>query len=252
MIRYVIIRVLLLIPVILVVSFIVFTLIEMAPGTYVDTVISGHMTQDDIEELRAQYDLDRSMFYRYGKYMLSLIQGDLGVSFATRMNVFDMYMQRLPRTLILSLSALLIGVSISIPLGMLASRKAGTITDAATTAFSLAGVSMPSFWLGLLLMLLFSMRLGWLPAGGDREGFRSLILPAICSAMTLMATSTRQTRSSMLEVLKADYLRTARAKGVPENKVIRKHALGNALIPIVTAVAPRSVCSLRVPLSSSR
>ena len=244
MIRYTLIRILLLIPVIIAVSFIVFMLIEMAPGTYVDTIIAGQMTQEDIDTLRAQYDLDKSMFYRYGKYMLNLVQGDIGVSFATRMNVFDMYMQRLPNTLILSLSALIIGVAVSLPLGILAARRAGTIVDAATTTFSLAGVSMPSFWLGLLLLMLFALQLKWLPAGGNKEGFRSLILPAICSAMTLLATSTRQTRSSMLEVLKADFLRTARAKGAPEKVVIRKHALGNALIPIVTAVGASTCVSI--------
>ena len=241
MIRYIINRILLLIPVILAVSLIVFTLIELAPGTYVDYIVDGEMTVEDVIALRERYNLHRSMFYRYGLYMLNLIQGDLGVSFSTGLNVFDMYMERLPNTLILTLSGLIIGTAISIPLGIRAARKAGTITDAATTTFALVGMSMPSFWLGLLLMLLFSLRLEILPAAGNTDGFRSLIMPAVCSAMVLMATSTRQTRSSMLEVLRADFLRTARAKGVPEKTVIRKHALGNALIPIVTALGA-SVC----------
>ena len=216
-------------------------LIELTPGTIADFFITGQMSQEDIAELRAMFNLDKSMLYRYGDYMLNLVQGNLGVSYATGMNVFDMYMQRLPNTLVLSLAAVVLGVSISIPMGILAARRAGTIVDAGTTTLSLAGVSMPSFWLGLLLILLFSFQFKWLPAGGNENGIRSLILPGICSAMTLMATSTRQTRSSMLEVLKADFLRTARAKGVPEKKVIRKHALGNALIPIVTAVGA-SIC----------
>ena len=242
MIRYIINRILLLIPVIIVVSLIVYTLIELAPGTYVDTIISGMMTTEDIEALRAEYELDKPMLYRYGKYMIRLVQGDLGLSFQTKSPVAYMYfVQRLPNTLILSFTAIIIGVGISIPLGVLAARKAGSITDAVTTTVSLAGVSMPSFWLGLVLVLLFSLRLGWLPAGNNTDGIRSLILPGICSAMTLMATSTRQTRSSMLEVLKADFLRTARAKGAPERIVIRKHALGNALIPIITAVGA-SIC----------
>jgi len=232
----------LLIPVIIAVSLIVFTLIELAPGTYVDSIISSYMTEEDVAALKAEYDLDKPMLYRYGKYMLNLIQGDLGVSFMTRMKVFDMYfIQRLPNTLILSFSAAVVAIAVSIPLGIFAARKAGTITDAAVTTFSLAGVSMPSFWLGLLLMMLFSLRLGWLPSGGNKEGIKSLILPGICSAMVLMATSTRQTRSSMLEVLNADFLRTARAKGAPERIVIRRHALGNALIPIITAVGA-SIC----------
>ena len=244
MIRYVIKRVVLLIPVIIAVTFIVYTLVELAPGTYVDTIIYGYMTSEDVEAVMKAYDLDRSMLYRYGKYMLHLVQGDLGSSFSTKMDVFEMYMARLPNTLILSLTAVIVGVAISLPLGILAARRAGTIVDAATTAFSLAGVSMPVFWLGLLLVMLFSLRLNWLPAGNNLNGFRSLILPGICSAMTLLATSTRQTRSSMLEVLSADYLRTARAKGVPEKVIIRKHALGNALIPIVTAIGASTCVSL--------
>ena len=230
-----------LIPVIIVVSFIVFTLIELAPGSVVDTMISGDMTAEDIAALRAKFDLDKPMLFRYGKYMLNLVQGDLGLSQTTGMNVFDMYMLRLPNTLVLSFTAIAIGIALSIPMGIRAARKAGTVTDTSTTAFALIGQSMPVFWLGLMLIMLFSLRLGWLPAGGYTEGIRSLIMPAFCSAMSLTAICTRQTRSSMLEVLKSDFLRTARAKGAPEEIVIRKHALGNALIPIITAIGA-SVC----------
>jgi len=230
-----------LIPVIIAVSFIVFTLVELAPGTVVDTLISGDMTPEDIVALKAKYDLDKSMFYRYGKYMYNLVQGDLGLSQANGMPVFEVYMQRLPNTLLLAFSAVVIGMAISIPMGIRAARRAGTITDAATTTFSLIGMSMPAFWLGLLLLLLFSLKLGWLPAGDNKDGIRSLILPAICSAMAMTAMIARQTRSSMLEVLRADFLRTARAKGVPEKSVIRKHALGNASIPIITQIGA-SIC----------
>ena len=225
-----------LIPVVIMVSFIVFALVELAPGDIVDSLRSGEMTAEEVAELREQYNLNKPMIYRYGLYMLNLIQGDLGVSQASGQPVFRSYMSRLPNTLLLSFAATLIGTVTAIPIGIRAARKAGTVTDTATTSFSLIGMSMPTFWLGLLLMLLFSLYLDWLPAGGNRDGIRSLILPAVCSAMTLMAVCARQTRSSMLEVLKADYLRTARAKGVPEKIVIRKHALGNALIPVITSV----------------
>ena len=241
MVRYVLNRLLMLIPVIIAVSFIVFALVELAPGDIVDTKISGDMTQDDIAALREQYNLDKSMFYRYGLYMLNLSRGDLGMMQQSGQPVFAVFMSRLPNTLILTFTSAVIGVALAIPMGILAARKAGTVTDTATTTFTLVGMSMPMFWLGLLLIIVFSMWLGWFPAGGNLEGVRSLVLPAVCSAMTLMAMSARQTRSSMLEVLKADFMRTARAKGVPEKKVIRKHALGNALIPIVTAVGA-SVC----------
>ena len=241
MIRYIVKRILWLIPVIIAVSFIVFALLEIAPGDVVDAMISGDMTPEDVAALRAIYNLDKPMLYRYGLYMFNLVQGDLGLSQANRMSVFDVYMQRLPNTLVLAFSAVAIGIAISIPLGIRAARKAGTITDTAATTFTLIGMSMPSFWLGLLLLLLFSLQLEWVPAGGNKDGIRSLILPAICSAMNLTAMISRQTRSSMLEVLRADYLRTARAKGASEKAVIRKHALGNALIPIITQIGA-SVC----------
>ena len=240
--RYIIKRIIMLIPVILAVTFIVFALVELMPGTFVDQLFQGEMTPEEMDALRAQYDLDRTMFYRYGKYMLNLVQGNLGVSMSYNQDVFGLYMQRLPNTLILILGATIIGLVVSIPAGIQAARKAGTVTDAATTTFALIGVSMPVFWLGLLMMLLFSLYLGWLPSTGHTQGIRSLIMPAVCSSLTLMALCTRQTRSSMLDVLNADFLRTARAKGVPEKSVIWSHALGNALIPIITVVGA-SVCT---------
>ena len=167
--------------------------------------------------------------------MFRLAQGDLGLSDVSQTSVWDKYITRLPNTLLLSLAALVIGSAISIPMGINAARHAGKITDTATTTFTLIGMSMPSFWLALLLILLFSYYLGWVPAGGNK-GFSAFILPAVCSGLLLMANSTRQTRSSMLEVLNSDYLRTARAKGVPEKVVIRKHALGNAWILILTTI----------------
>lgn len=239
--RYVLKRVLLLIPVIIAVSFIVFALLELMPGTFVDTLISGDMTPEEIAALRADYNLDKPMLYRYGLYMLNLVQGDLGLSMSTGLNVFDMYISKLPNTLLLAFCAAIIGVAISIPMGIRAARKAGTLTDTVTTTFTLVGMSMPPFWLALLLLLLFSLNLGWLPAGGNQDGIKSLILPAICCAMSLTAQCTRQTRSSMLDVLNADYLRTARAKGAPEEVVIKNHAFRNALIPIITTVGG-SIC----------
>ena len=233
--RYIIRRVLYLIPVIICVSFLIFALMDLTPGTIVDSMITDATTPQQVAEIKAKYDLDKPMVYRYGKYMVRLVQGDLGVSDVTNMSVFKTYISRLPATLELSLASLVIGSSIAIPLGIRAARRAGTIGDSLTTVFTLVGMSMPAFWLGLLLLLLFSMKLRWLPAGGN-HGIVSFILPAVCSGLMLMAGTARQTRSSMLEVLHADYLRTARAKGVPEKQVIRKHALGNAWIPILTTV----------------
>lgn len=236
MIRYVIRRLIWLIPVIIAVSFIVFSLMELAPGNVVDAMKSEDMTPEQRQELIAKYNLDKPMIYRYGVYMLNLMKGDLGVSQISQVDVWKTFITRLPNTLVLAFTSLIIGASVSIPLGILAARKAGTLVDNGVTVFSLLGMSMPIFWLGLLLLLLFSYRLGWLPAGGNREGIRSIILPAICGSLGMIANTARQTRSNMLEVLHADFLRTARAKGVPEPVVIRKHALGNAWIPILTTI----------------
>ncbi len=236
MIRYVARRILWLIPVIIAVSFIVFLLMELAPGTVVDAIQSDDMTAEQREELRRQYNLDKPMIYRYGLYMLNFAQGDLGVSQVSKLDVWDVFMTRLPNTLILSFSSLIIGAAVSIPLGIFAARRAGKLADNAVTVFSLTGMSMPIFWLGLLLLLMFSYKLGLFPGGGNREGIRSIILPAICGSLGMIANTARQTRSNMLEVLNADFLRTARAKGVPEKVVIRKHALGNAWIPILTTI----------------
>ena len=247
MLRYVIKRILWLIPVILVVAFIVFALMELAPGTIIDVYKSEYMTPEDLAALEAQFNLDKPLIYRYGLYMLNLVRGDLGVSDVSKTSVWETYMARLPNTLLLSFTSLIIGSIAAVPLGIIAARRAGKIVDNAATTFSLIGMSMPGFWLGILLLMLFSLQLGWFPAGGMENGIRSLILPAVCSALILMATTTRQTRSSMLEVLNADFLRTARAKGVPEDIVVRKHALGNAWIPILTMIG----MSLSVSLAGS-
>ena len=247
MIRYIIKRLLLLIPIILAVTLIVFTLMELAPGTIIDSMVSDGMTAEDRAALESQYNLDKSMFYRFGLYVLNLIQGDLGRSQVTKLSVWSTYISRLPNTMLLAFSALIIGSAMAIPLGIFAARHAGTLADNAATTIALLGVSMPGFWLGLLLLLIFSLNLGWFPGGGFRHGVRSLVLPALTSATMLMATATRQTRSGMLEVLNSDFLRTARAKGVPEKAVVTKHALGNAMVPIVTTIGT----SLGVQLAGS-
>jgi len=235
LIRYIIKRILWLIPIIICVSLIVYGLLDLAPGTVIDSMINDTMTEEDVAALRAEYDLDKPMIYRYGKYMLNLVQGDLGRSQITNEKVWNNFISKFPATLELALIALVIGVGLAVPLGIFAAKHAGTIWDNLTTIFTLIGMSMPSFWLGLLLIILFSYRLKWLPANGSGT-ILHLILPVVCTALMMMATATRQARSSMLENIRADYLRTARAKGVPERAVINKHALSNAWIPIITTV----------------
>ena len=235
MIKYIIKRILWLIPTIAIVSLIVYFLMDLTPGTVVDTMISGDMSQEEIDELYRQYDLDKPVIYRYGKYMLGLLKGDLGLSQTTHTSIWKEFISKFPNTIVLSLGGMVIACLIAIPLGIFAARRSGHISDSITTGFTLIGMSMPNFWLGLLLILVFSYKLGLFPVGGA-DSFKSYILPAFSNSLVMMASTTRQTRSSMLDNLRADYLRTARAKGVSERNVIRKHALKNAWIPIITTI----------------
>lgn len=235
MLRYIIKRLLFLIPVIICVSFLIFALLDLTPGSVIDSMISNNASPEEIAAIKAKFDMDKPMIYRYGKYMINFVQGNLGVSDISGERVIDTYLDRLPATLILALSSITIAAVIAIPLGIRAAKRAGSLTDNLTTVFTLVGMSMPAFWLGLLMLFLFSYNLRIFPAGGN-SSIVSIILPALCNGLMMMAGTTRQTRSSMLEVLHSDYLRTARAKGVPEKIVIRKHALGNAWIPILTTL----------------
>jgi peptide/nickel transport system permease protein len=170
---------------------------------------------------------------QYGRYLLDLLHGDLGISYVSGDTVAHEIFSRFPNTVALAVGAILFATIVSIPIGIISATKQYSIFDNTGMVIALLGVSMPSFWLGLMLILLFSVYLGWLPSGGV-SGFSSLILPSITLGAESMATITRTTRSSMLEVIRQDYIRTARSKGVPERKVITKHALKNALIPTIT------------------
>lgn len=235
MLRYSINRILWLIPVLICVSFIIYALMDLAPGTVIDLMISEDMTQEDIQLLKERYDLDKPMIYRYGKYMAKLFQGDLGTSQVTGLGVWEQYIAKWPATLALSLLSLAVAVAIAIPLGIFAAKHSGTILDNLTTAFTLIGLSMPSFWLGLLLLIWFSMRMKIFPAGYDGT-WKCYVLPVLANGLAMSSSVTRQTRSAILEVSRQDFLRTARAKGVPERQVTTKHVLRNAWIPIVTQI----------------
>lgn len=233
--KYITKRILMLIPVIIGVSLLIFIMLDLAPGTVLDQIANDY-TAEQLAELEHKLGYDRSVFYRYGIYMWDLLHGDLGTSYIYKAEVWDLYMQRLPATLLLAGASVLVSIVLSIPLGILAATKHGSLTDNASMVAALLGLSMPNFWLGLMLIIVFSLNLGWLPSSGFKDGALSLILPAITIGTGLMATLTRTTRSSMLDVIRSDYLRTARAKGVPEKTVIRKHALKNAMIPIITVI----------------
>ena len=235
MLRYVVSRILWLIPVLLCVSFIIYALMDFAPGSVIDQMLTEEMTQEDINLLRERYDLDKPMIYRYGVYMAGLLRGDLGTSQITGLSVWEQYLTRWPATLKLSFLSLVVGVCLAIPLGIFAAKYSGTLIDNGTTAFTLVGLSMPAFWLGLLLLIWFSMKLKIFPAGYDGT-WKGYVLPVLASGLSMSATITRQTRSAILEVSRMDFLRTARAKGVPELQVTTRHKLRNAWIPIVTQI----------------
>ena len=235
MLRYSAFRILLFIPILLCVTFIIFGLMDLAPGTVIDSMKTETMTQEDIEFLEAKYDLDKPMIVRYGKYIWNLLHGDLGSSQITGLSVWDQFSTRFPNTLRLSVYSLIFGVALAIPAGILAAKYAGTILDNITTALAMIGLSMPSFWLGLLLLTWFSLKLKLFPAAYDGT-WRCYVLPVAANGLAMMASITRQTRSSVLDVSRQDFLRTARAKGVPELQVTIKHKLGNAWIPIITQI----------------
>ncbi len=233
--RYIIKRILMLIPVIIGVSLLVFVMLDLAPGTIID-IVSGDMSTEEVARLTHELGYDRSVFYRYFLYIKGLLHGDLGTSYIYSIDVWSLYMQRLPATLQLAGTSVLISIAISIPLGIKAATNHGGLTDNVSMALALLGTSVPNFWLGMMLVVLFSNKLGLLPSYGASAGIKSLILPAVTIATGLIGTLTRTTRSSMLDVLRADYLRTARSKGVSEKLVVDKHALKNALIPIITVI----------------
>ena len=234
MLRYAIKRLLLMIPVIIGVSFLIFFIMDLAPGNIIDTKISEEsMTDEEAEMLREQYNLNGSMISRYFKFMGGLVRGDLGKSYITGKPVLESYLEKMPATIVLAAASILVSIIISIPLGIYSAIKRGTFTDNTCMVLSFLGLSIPNFWLGLMLIITIALNVKWIPTSGFR-GIASVILPAITVGTGLTATLARTTRSSMLDVLNQDYLRTERAKGNSEFRVVMRFALVNALIPIIT------------------
>lgn len=230
--RYILKRLLLLIPVILGSAFIIFMIMNIAPGDITD-VIAAEADEATIEQLKSELGIDKPLIVQYFNYILDLCRGDLGTSYYTNNSVFSEFCAKFPNTLRLAGWGLIVGILISIPIGILSAVKQYSIWDDAGMVFALIGVSMPAFWEGLLLIMLFSLHLGWFPSGGNTLPF-AIVLPAFTTGTRMAATITRMTRSSMLEVIRQDYIYTARAKGLSERTVIFDHAFRNALIPVVT------------------
>lgn len=212
---------------------IVFLLIHLVPGDPVEIMLGESASVADRQALRTALDLDQPLHLQYLHYLGNLLQLDLGTSIHSRQPVTDLLQARIPATALLAAVTLVLTILLALPLGILAAVRHDTLWDTGAMGFSLLGVSIPNFWLGPLLIMVFSLWLGWLPVSGQ-GGFASVVLPALTLGTGLAAVLSRMVRSSMLEVLHEDYLRTARAKGVPPLRVILHHALRNALLPVIT------------------
>jgi peptide/nickel transport system permease protein len=234
MLTWVLRRILAVVPVLFGVSLAVFSMLFLVPGDPVKMMLAEFVTTpDQIAQMRAQLHLDEPILKQYGRFVANAVRGDLGTSIRSRRPVTTEIGENVASTAQLALAAMLVAVGLGIPLGLIAALSRSSWLDAASMGAALLGVSMPSFWLGLLLIFVFSLHLAWFPATGGGD-LHHLVLPAITLGMIAAAIIARLTRSSMLEVLGQDYVRTARAKGLGGFSVVVRHALKNALIPIIT------------------
>ena len=240
---YIIRRLLLMIPLVLGVATLTFVLIHLIPGDPIE-ILAGESRQLTVEEkfrIAESLGLNDPLYVQYGRYMLNLLRGDMGISIATRSPVTFEIAERLPDTLILTISSMAIVILISFPIGILSALKRGSWIDKVAMTLALFGVSIPAFWFGIMLMLIFGLYLDLLPTvgqGKDPISFvQSLILPSVTLSLILLGLVTRMVRSSMLEVLSRDYVRTAYAKGLNTRNINFRHALPNALIPVLTVLS---------------
>jgi peptide/nickel transport system permease protein len=241
MIRFLARRIALAIPTLIIVSGLVFGLQKLLPGDPAVALAGEDRNPEIIAYLRHKYRFDQPVPVQYAAWLGAFVQGDFGTSVRTRLPIRDMVTQSLPITIELASLSMLIALCFGIPAGVVAALRRGAAIDRLVGVIGLAGLSIPSFWLGIMLILLFSVRLGWLPSGGyvgffaDPLGnLRGMLMPSLVLGTASLAVIMRHTRSSMLNVLNEDYVRTARAKGLKESVVVGRHALRNALIPVVT------------------
>jgi len=235
MLRYIAKRCLSAVPTLLGVAVLVFLIVRILPGDPATIMAGPQATAEDIQLLKVQLGLDQPIPVQFARFMGDLVRGDFGESVRSGFPVADDLLRVLPNTLLLVVASMLIAVTFGIFLGAVSASRQYSLVDSLAMFVAILGISMPSFWLGLLLILLMSVNLGWLPSGGIGE-VEHLILPALTLSVGPMAVIARQTRSAMLEVLRQDYIRTAYAKGVSRRLVIYKHALKPALIPVVTVI----------------
>lgn len=234
--KYILKRLLLLIPILLGVTFIIFVAMELTPGDPVIRILGVEAEPEAVEQLREQLGLDKPFLVRFFTYIRDVVfRFDFGISWRTRQPVFNDLLPRIPATLKLALCGAALAAIIGIPLGVFSAVKQNSLADNLARVFATVFVSMPGFWFAMLLVLLFTLRLKWFPAIADGS-WKSLIMPVIALGLPAGCRIMRMTRSTMLECIREDYVRTARAKGVPNRKVTYKHALQNALLPVINEV----------------
>ncbi|MFX3624859.1 MAG: nickel ABC transporter permease [Ectobacillus sp.] len=224
------------------ISFIVFMSMHIAPGDPASMVAGPTATKEEVLNIQKDLGLDRPILEQYVHYISGVVQGDLGYSFQTKQPVSEALFSRLPNTINLAVASIIVAIIIGIAAGIISALKHNTWVDGAATVTALLGISIPNFWLGAILILIFAVNLQWFPVGGltapiwTLEGLKQVALPAITLGTGSAAMIARMSRSSMLEVIRADYVRTARAKGVKERTVILLHCLRNAMIPVITVI----------------
>jgi peptide/nickel transport system permease protein len=233
--RYLIRRLLLTIPVLLGVATLVFSLIHFIPGDPAQAMLGEGAAPEDVAQLRERLGLDRPLLVQYGSFLKGLTRGDLGVSLRNDQPVTQQILERMPATAELALASMAVAVVIALPLGIIAAVWRGTAIDHSAMTLSLVGISVPNFWLGPLLAIVFAVELGWLPVGG-RGTLAHLVLPALTLAMSRAAVLGRLTRAAVLDVVQRGFVQYARAKGLAERAVLLRHVLPNAAIPIVTVL----------------
>ncbi len=244
MVRYIVDRLALVMPVLLGVTVVVFLLVHLTPGDPARVILGPEGTPEQIVELRRQLGLDRPVYVQYGLWLARVVRGDLGRSFTMQATVGPLVWERFQATFLLTITGLTFSTVLGVLAGVVSATRRNSMVDRLVTGLSLFGVSLPVFWLGIMAILFFSLRLGWLPVSGMHSAtgtgpwdlVRHLILPAAVIGTVSLGTVARFTRSSLLEVLGQEYIKTAWAKGLPPRAVLRRHALRNAWIPVVTVV----------------
>ena len=236
MLKYIIKRILWIIPILIGVTIVVFTILYFSPGDPAYLALGDNATPEAVEAYRIEMGINGTYWERLGRTLLGLIQGDLGISYRSRTPVLNELLVRFSVTFNISAWSIVLGIILGIFFGIVAALKQNTILDSLCTGCALFGISMPMFWQGLMLILIFSVGLGWLPASGYGNSWTQMIMPVVALGVNSSATIMRTTRSSMLEVMRQDYIRTAKAKGQTYWMVILSHALKNAMIPIVTVI----------------